>query len=130
MIPVVGMALTYFLANTVPIAIAIALTTNQSAWHVWKTDFASSARQLPARRGGGRRRDRGDRRAPGYWLTLLLAAAPLYLTYKVYRTGAESEARQGAILEAANDAIVTMDQQPRASASSTRRPSGCSATSA
>ena len=37
------MALTYFFANTVPIAIAIALTTNQSAWKVWKTDFVSSA---------------------------------------------------------------------------------------
>src|SRR5439155_1116485 len=40
---------------------------------------------------------------------LLLAAAPLYLTYKLYRAGAESEARQGAILEAAHDAIITMD---------------------
>ena len=36
------MAVTYFLVNTVPIAFAIALTTNQNAWHVWKTDFASS----------------------------------------------------------------------------------------
>ena len=42
-VPAAGMALTYFFANTVPIAIAIALTTNQSAWKVWKTDFASSA---------------------------------------------------------------------------------------
>jgi PAS domain S-box-containing protein len=46
----------------------------------------------------------------GYWLTLLMAAAPLYLTYKVYRTGVATEARQGAILEAAHDAIITMDQ--------------------
>jgi PAS domain S-box-containing protein len=45
----------------------------------------------------------------GYGLTLLLAAAPLYLTYKMYRAGADSEARQGAILEAAHDAIITMD---------------------
>ena len=45
----------------------------------------------------------------GYWLTLLLTAAPLYLTYKMYRAGRESEARQGAILEAAHDAIITMD---------------------
>src|SRR5204863_7092658 len=45
----------------------------------------------------------------GYWMTLLLASAPLYLTYKLYRAGAESEARQGAILEAAHDAIITMD---------------------
>ena len=42
-VPATGMALTYFLANTVPIAIAIALTTNQSAWKVWKTDFFPSA---------------------------------------------------------------------------------------
>jgi PAS domain S-box-containing protein len=46
----------------------------------------------------------------GYWLAILLTAAPLYLTYKMYRTGVESEARQGAILEAAQDAIITMDQ--------------------
>ena len=45
----------------------------------------------------------------GYWLALLLTAAPLYLTYKMYRTGLETEARQGAILEAAHDAIITMD---------------------
>ena len=60
-VPVAGMALTYFLVNTVPIAIAIALTTNQSAWQVWKTDFASSARQLPARRRRRGGRDRRDR---------------------------------------------------------------------
>ena len=47
----------------------------------------------------------------GYSLTLLLAIAGLYLTYKMYRAGLESEARQGAILEAAHDAIITMDQQ-------------------
>jgi PAS domain S-box-containing protein len=107
-VPLTGMALTYFFVNTVPIAIAVALTTNQSAWHVWKTDFASSVGTYLL----------GAAAAvvviavtesSGYWLTLLLAAAPLYLTYKVYRTGAETEARQGAILEAAHDAIVTMD---------------------
>ncbi len=47
----------------------------------------------------------------GYGLTLLLTAAPLYLTYKMYRAGRESDARQGAILEAAHDAIFTLDQQ-------------------
>src|SRR5206468_1320350 len=45
----------------------------------------------------------------GYWLPLVLTAAPLYLTYKLYRAGRESEARQGAILEAAHDAIITID---------------------
>ena len=41
----------------------------------------------------------------GYWMASL-AAAPLYLTYKMYRTGVESEARQGVILEAAHDVGV------------------------
>ena len=36
----------------------------------------------------------GDR----WSLELLLTAAPLYLTYKMYRTGRESQARQGAII--------------------------------
>ena len=42
-VPLAGMALTYFFVNTVPIAMAIALTTKQSAWRIWKSDFASSA---------------------------------------------------------------------------------------
>src|SRR5439155_2132744 len=42
-LPLAGMALTYFFVNTIPIAIAIALTTNQNAFRIWKTDFASSA---------------------------------------------------------------------------------------
>ena len=110
LLPAVGMALTYFVMNTVPIAIAIASTTDQRAWTVWKTDFAPNIGNYLL----------GALAAvvviavtqsAGYWLTLLLAAAPLYLTYKVYRAGAETEARQGAILEAAHDAIITMDQR-------------------
>ena len=103
-----GMALTYFFTNTVPIAIAIALTTNQNAWRIWKSDFASSA---PSYALGAVAAVVviAVTESSGYWLTLLLAAAPLYLTYKMYRTGADSEARQGAILEAAHDAIITMD---------------------
>jgi PAS domain S-box-containing protein len=109
-VPLAGMALTYFFANTVPIAIAVALTTGQSAWRVWKTDFASSA---PSYLFGAAVAAVVIKvtETSGYWLTLLLTAAPLYLTYKMYRAGRESEARQGAILEAAHDAIVTMDHQ-------------------
>jgi PAS domain S-box-containing protein len=105
-----GMALTYFFVNTVPIAIAIALTTRQNAWRVWKSDFASSA---PSYLLGAAAAVvvLAVTQSSGYWLTLLLAAAPLYLTYKMYRTGAEVEARQGAILEAAHDAIITMDSE-------------------
>jgi PAS domain S-box-containing protein len=103
-----GMALTYFVVNTVPIAIAIALTTSQSAWRVWKSDFASSASSYLFGALAAVVVIAVTERS-GYWLTLLLAAAPLYLTYKMYRTGAEAEARQGAILEAAHDAIITLD---------------------
>jgi PAS domain S-box-containing protein len=109
-IPLVAMALTYFFVNTVPIAIAIALTTNQNAWRIWKTDFASSA---PSYLLGAVAAAVVIKvtESSGYGLTLLLFAAPLYLTYKMYRAGRESDARQGAILEAAHDAIMTMDAQ-------------------
>ncbi|PYQ98034.1 MAG: hypothetical protein DMF96_12475 [Acidobacteria bacterium] len=108
--PLAGVALTYFFVNTIPIAIAIALTTNQSAWRIWKTDFASSA---PSYLLGAATAAVVIKvtESSGYWLTLLLTAAPLYLTYRMYRVGRESEARQGAILEAAHDAIITMDQE-------------------
>src|SRR2546426_10434658 len=107
-VPLIGMALTYFFVNTIPIAVAIALATNQSAWRIWKTDFASSA---PSYLLGATAAVVviAVTESAGYWLTLLLTAAPLYLTYKMYRAGKESEARQGAILEAAHDAIITMD---------------------
>jgi PAS domain S-box-containing protein len=106
--PLAGMALTYFFVNTVPIAIAIALATNQSAWKMWRTDFLPNVASyvLGAMAAGV---VLAVTESSGYWLALLLTAAPLYLTYKMYRTGLESEAKQGAILEAAHDAIITMD---------------------
>ncbi len=109
-LPLAGMAFTYFFVNTVPIAVAIALTTNQSAWRIWKSDFASSA---PSYLLGALAAAVVIKvtESSGYGLTLLLFAAPLYLTYKMYRAGRESDARQGAILEAAHDAIITMDSQ-------------------
>jgi PAS domain S-box-containing protein len=107
-IPLAGMAFTYFFVNTVPIAIAIALATKQSAWRIWKTDFAPSG---PSYILGAAAAAvvLAVTESSGYWLALLLVLAPLYLTYKMYRTGVESEAKQGAILEAAHDAIITMD---------------------
>ena len=108
LVPLAGMALAYFIFNTVPIATAIALTTNQKAWHVWKTEFAPNAGSYVLGVAAAFAVIAVTESA-GYWLTLLFAAAPLYLTYKLYRAGAASEARQGAILEAANDAIVTTD---------------------
>ena len=107
-VPLGCMALTYFFVNTIPIAFAIALTTEQSAWRIWKTDFASSA---PTYLLGALAAAVviSVTESSGYWLTALLTAAPLYLTYKMYRAGIESEKQQGRILEAAHDAIITMD---------------------
>jgi PAS domain S-box-containing protein len=109
-VPIAGMALTYFFVNTIPIAVAIALTTNQGAWKIWKSDFLSSA---PSYLLGAAAAAIVIQvmESSGYWITLLLTAAPLYLTYKMYRAGIEIEARQGAILEAAHDAILTIDGQ-------------------
>ena len=108
-VPLTGMALTYFIVNTIPIAIAISLTTNQNAWQIWKGDFASS---FPSYLLGAIAAAViiAVTQTSGYWLALLLMAAPLFLTFKVYRAGVEVEARQGAILEAAHDAIITIDQ--------------------
>jgi PAS domain S-box-containing protein len=109
-VPLAAMAVTYFFVNTAPIAIAISLTTNQSAWRIWKHDFASNA---PSYLLGAVAAAVviAVTATSGYWLALLLTSAPLFLTYRIYRAGVEVEARQGAILEAAHDAIITIDQR-------------------
>ena len=40
-IPLAAMALTYYFANTLMIATAVALSTRQSVWYIWKSEFAS-----------------------------------------------------------------------------------------
>jgi PAS domain S-box-containing protein len=107
-LPLTAMALTYFFANTMLIAIAVALSTKQSVWRVWKTDFASSA---PSYIVGAIAAAAliAVTAIAGYWPTLVLVSPPLYLTYKLYREGRATEVRQGAILEAAHDAIITVD---------------------
>jgi PAS domain S-box-containing protein len=108
--PLLGMSITYFIVNTAPIAIAIALTTNQSAWRIWKTEFLRSE---PSYVLGAAAAAivLAVMATSGLWLAVFMTAAPLYLTYKMYRAGVEVEARQGAILEAAHDAILTIDQR-------------------
>src|SRR5262249_32082719 len=109
-LPIAAMAITYFFVNTIPIAVAIGLTTRQSPWKIWQSDFASSAPSYLLGAAAAAVVIQVTE-SSGPWLTLLLTAAPLYLTYKMYRAGVESEARQGAILEAAHDAILTLDAQ-------------------
>ena len=109
-VPLAGMALTYFLFNTVPIAVAIALSTNQNAFQIWRRELASS---VPSYLLGAAAAAivLAVTETSGVWFALLLLLAPLYLTYKVYRTGADVEEKQGAILQAAHDAIITMDSK-------------------
>ena len=78
-IPLVAMALTYYFANTLMIATAIALSTRQSVWQIWKSEFASSA---PSYLLGAVSAAVviAVTESSGYWLTLLLTSAPLYLT--------------------------------------------------
>jgi len=108
--PLAGLALTYFLVNTVTVALAVALTTSQNAWRIWKSDFASSA---PSYLLGAVAAAVVIKvtETSGPWLTALLALAPVYLILKNYGARQVSEQRQGAILAAAHDAIITMDQE-------------------
>src|SRR5262249_45875179 len=78
-IPIGAMAITYFFVNTVPIAVAIGLTTRQHPWRIWQTDFASSAPSYLLGAAAAAVVIQVTE-SSGYWLTLLLTAAPLYLT--------------------------------------------------
>jgi len=112
-VPLMAMAVSYFLVNTIPLAFAIALTTNQNAWRIWRTDFLPSAPSYLVGAAAAAIVIKVVKvgETSVYALMLLLAVPVAYLTYKIYRQSVESEARQGAILEAAQDAIITMDHQ-------------------
>src|SRR5262245_36375327 len=81
--PLLGAATTYYIFNTVFIATAIGLSSNQKVWRVWNDNFLWSAPSyfvgaiaaflaaLLIQRGG-------------YW-TALLAAPPPYLIYRTYK---------------------------------------------
>jgi diguanylate cyclase (GGDEF)-like protein/putative nucleotidyltransferase with HDIG domain len=82
--PLVGAATTYFVLNTCIIAVAIALSTNQSFFSVWNQNFVWSAPSyfvgaLAAAIAAWAILTNG-----AVWLALL-AAAPLYLTYRTYK---------------------------------------------
>jgi PAS domain S-box-containing protein len=108
--PLAAMALMYFVANTIPIALAIALTTHLRTWRIWKTDFVSNVWSYFLGAVAAAVVIKVAERS-GPYLTALLTMPPLYLSWRMYRGGEEKDKRQGAILEAAQDAIVTMDQQ-------------------
>ena len=105
------MTATYFLVNTgVDRAGGRAQHATRAPWRIWRSDFASSAPNYMLGAAAAAVMI-AVTSTSGAWLALFPTAAPLYLTYRVYRASVEVEARQGAILEAAHDAILTIDPQ-------------------
>jgi signal transduction histidine kinase/ActR/RegA family two-component response regulator len=80
--PLIGAIVTYFVANTGLVATAIALSTRQHPWKVWRDDFLwSGASFMVAGTAGAVAAvvvDRGE-----HWAAVLFTA-PVYLTYRTY----------------------------------------------
>src|SRR5690606_12594787 len=81
--PLVGAATAYFLFNTFTIAIAIALSTSQGLLKVWNENFLWSAPSYFVGAGAAALATWAGE-SSGVWVALL-AAAPLYLTYRTYK---------------------------------------------
>ena len=81
--PLVGAIATYFCLNTGLVAIAIGLTTNRSAWSVWRQDFLWSAASFVVAGTAGAIAavviQRGEQ-----WKAILMLA-PVFLTYRTYQ---------------------------------------------
>lgn len=111
--PLVGAATAYFLMNTLPLAVAIALVTGQRVWRVWHDNFLWSAPSYFVGAGAAAVAVLLIQRS-GYWL-LPLAAAPIYLTYrsyKVYMGRIEDEKRH--VQEMADLHLATIEALARA----------------
>jgi diguanylate cyclase (GGDEF)-like protein/putative nucleotidyltransferase with HDIG domain len=81
--PLVGAATMYFIFNTCLIAVAVSLATKQSFLSVWNQNFLWSAPSYFVGAGAAAIGTVAVMTS-GVWLALL-AAAPLYLTYRTYR---------------------------------------------
>ena len=92
--PLVAAATTYFIGNTLLIATAISLSTEQPIGRVWHENFLWSAPSYfvgaVAAAGGAAVIERG-----GYWMASLAAAPPylIYRTYKVYMSRIQDQQR-------------------------------------
>jgi len=92
--PLVGAATTYFIFNTLLIATAISLSTEQPIGRAWNENFLWSAPSYfvgaVAAAGGAAVIERG-----GYWMASLAAAPPylIYRTYKVYMSRIQDQQR-------------------------------------
>jgi diguanylate cyclase (GGDEF)-like protein/putative nucleotidyltransferase with HDIG domain len=81
--PLVAAATTYFVFNTCVIAVAVALSTRQSFLTVWNQNFLWSAPSYFVGAGAAAIATWAVL-SSGVWLAVL-AAAPLYLTYRTYK---------------------------------------------
>jgi diguanylate cyclase (GGDEF)-like protein/putative nucleotidyltransferase with HDIG domain len=92
--PLVGAATIYFIGNTLLIATAISLSTQQPIGRAWNENFLWSAPSYfvgaVAAAGGAAVIERG-----GYWMASLAAAPPylIYRTYKVYMSRIQDQQR-------------------------------------
>jgi diguanylate cyclase (GGDEF)-like protein/putative nucleotidyltransferase with HDIG domain len=82
--PLVGAATAYFLVNTLAIATAIALSTEESIVKVWNENFLWGAPSYFVGASVAALAAWITAEFPGKWL-VPLAAAPLYLTYRTYK---------------------------------------------
>jgi diguanylate cyclase (GGDEF)-like protein/putative nucleotidyltransferase with HDIG domain len=82
--PLVAAATTYFIVNTLTIATAIALSTSQPIVKVWNENFLWSAPSYFVGAGAAAIASWMVVGLSAQWLALL-AAAPLYLTYRTYK---------------------------------------------
>jgi signal transduction histidine kinase/ActR/RegA family two-component response regulator len=123
--PVAAAIGTYFCVNTGLVAGAIALSTNRSAWRVWRDDFAWSAASFIVAGSAGAVSAVVIRRG-WHWEAVLLLA-PVYLTYRTYRVFvARLEEQQRALaetqrLEQIRTELLAREQSARASAETANR---------
>jgi diguanylate cyclase (GGDEF)-like protein/putative nucleotidyltransferase with HDIG domain len=81
--PLIGAATAYFVCNTLLIAVAIGLSTQQSIWTVWNQNFLWSAPSYFVGAAVALAAEWAFLDS-GVWVALLLGA-PLYLTYRTYK---------------------------------------------
>ena len=123
--PLVGAILTYFVFNTGLVAAAIALSTERSAWRVWREDFLWSSTSFVVAGSAGAIAavivTRGQQ-----WSALLMLA-PVYLAYQTYRlfiARFEDQKRhldELTALEAERRVLLEREQAARASAEAANR---------
>jgi diguanylate cyclase (GGDEF)-like protein/PAS domain S-box-containing protein len=113
--PMVAGALAYYLVNTILIATAIALSSRQTIWKVWESNFLWTAPSYFVGAGAAVSAV-AMLYADRAWL-LPLVAAPVYLTFRSYaiyvdRLAADQRHNQE-VMRLHNDAVAALDTAKR-----------------